>query len=72
VLFLIPAIASVVLFVLTWRGGLLSRPGLVGAWYLTGVTLQFLLGGQSTLIWLAGLLMNAAVGVYLSIRLKMS
>jgi hypothetical protein len=72
VLFLIPGIASGVLFVLLWRAGLLSRPGPVGACCVTGITLQFFLGGRSTSIWLAGLLINVAVGVYLSIRLKVS
>lgn len=71
-LFLIPGLASGVMFVLLWRGGLLSRPGLVGGLCATGIILQFFLGEPSTLIWLAGLLINVAVAVYLSVRLKVS
>jgi hypothetical protein len=68
--FLLPAIASGVLFVLAWRGGLLSRPSLVGAACAAGIVTQFVLGGRSMWIWLAGLLINVGVAVYLAIRLK--
>ena len=70
--YLIPAVASGVLFVLSWQSDLLSRPGFVGAWYVAGVALQFVLGGPFTWIWLAGLLMNVVLGLYLAIRLKLS
>jgi hypothetical protein len=69
-LFLLPAIASTVLFVLAWGGGLLPRPGVVGAAWVAGIVLQFFLGGRSMWIWLAGVLINVGVGVYLSVRLK--
>jgi hypothetical protein len=68
--FLLPCIAGGVLFVLAWRAGLLSRPGLVGAAWVAGFVLQFFLGGRSVWIWLTGLLINVGVGVYLSVRLK--
>jgi hypothetical protein len=68
--FLLPAIAGGVLFVLAWGGGLLSRPGLVGAAWVAGIVLQFFVGGRSMWIWLAGLLINVGVGVYLSLRFK--
>jgi hypothetical protein len=68
--FLLPAIAGGVLFVLAWGAGLLSRPGLVGTAWVAGIVLQFFLGGRSMWIWLAGLLINVAVGVYLSVRFK--
>jgi hypothetical protein len=67
---LIPAVASGVLFMLLWLGGLLSRPLVVGAWWGAGVCLQFILGGSIGIVSLAGLLMNVALGVYLSVRLK--
>jgi hypothetical protein len=68
--FLLPGIASTVLFVLAWGAGLLSRPGLVGTAWVAGIVLQFFLGGRSMWIWLAGLLINVAVSMYLSIRFK--
>lgn len=69
--FLLPAIASVVLFVLLWRGGLLARPGLVAAGCAGGVCLQFL-SSMFSPMWVAGLLVNVGMAVYLSLRLKMS
>ena len=68
--FLLPGIAGGVLFVLAWGAGLLSRPGVVGAAWVGGIVLQIFLGGRSMWIWLAGLLINVGVGVYLSVRLK--
>ena len=38
--FLLPCIAGGVVFVLAWSGGLLSRPGLVGAAGVGGIVLQ--------------------------------
>ncbi len=70
-LFLLPGIASVVLFALMWRGGFLRRPGTVAAICISGVALQFL-GAAFSLAWLLGLLINVTMAVYLSIRLKVS
>ncbi len=67
---LIPAVASGVLFMLLWLGGLLSRPLVVAAWWGAGVCLQFILGGSIAIVSLAGLLMNVTLGVYLSVRLR--
>jgi hypothetical protein len=71
-LYLIPAAASGALFILLWVFGVLSRPLLVGAWWLSGICLQFFLGDAGNLVSLAGLLMNVTLGVYLSVRLKMA
>lgn len=69
---LMPAVASGVLFVLLWQADILSRPGFVATWYVTGLALQFVVGGRSMWISLAGLLMNAVLGIYLSFRLRLS
>ncbi len=70
-LYLLPGIASVTMFVLLWKNNLLARPGLVGAMCVTGIVLQFLFD-QFSAQWLAGLLVNVAVAVCLIIRLKVS
>jgi hypothetical protein len=70
-LFLVPGIASVVLLALMWRGGFLSRPGLVAAWCAAGLVLQFFAAAFSP-VWVMGLLINVGVAIYLSIRLKLS
>jgi hypothetical protein len=70
-LFLVPGVASVVLLVLMWRGGFLSRPGLVAVWCAGGLALQFF-GATFSPAWVAGLLINVVVAIYLSIRLKLT
>jgi hypothetical protein len=70
-LYLMPGIASVVLFVLLWRNGLLGHPRLVGVCCLTGLVLQFS-GSRYVGVWLAGLLVNVGIALYLSIRLKLA
>ncbi len=69
-MFLVPPVASIVLFVLLWWTGLLDRPLRVGVWVVAGVVIQFLAPVFSA-VWLAGLLLNVSVAVYLSIRLKL-
>lgn len=63
---LIP-VASVVLLAFLWWGDILDRPHLVGI----GLAAQ-LLAPVYSLIWLAGILLNAGIVIYLSIRLKLS
>ena len=70
-LFLLPSIASLTLFMLLWRNDLLRHPWVVGVSCAIGLILQFL-GGQYVGVWLAGLLVNVGIAVYLSIRLKLS
>jgi hypothetical protein len=67
---LIP-VASVVLFVFLWQGDMLDRPQVVGACILIGLAAQ-LLAPVYSLIWLAGMLLNAGVAIYLAFRLKLS
>ncbi len=70
-MFLVPPIASVVLFGLMWWGSLLDRPAVVGVCVVIGVSTQ-LLAPTFSALWLAGLLLNVATAIYLSIRLKLS
>ena len=70
-LFLLPGIASLTMFILLWRNDLLTHPRVVGVCCAIGLTLQFV-GGQRVGVWLAGLLVNVGIAVYLSIRLKLS
>jgi hypothetical protein len=68
-LFWLPPIASAILFLLCWRGGLIYRPGVVGSWCGVGIALQ-LLAGRYSPAWLVGLLISVGVALYLSLRLK--
>jgi hypothetical protein len=67
---LIP-VASVVLFIILWRTDLLPQPYVVGGCVVVGVAVQ-LLAPSYSLPWLAGLLLNAVVAIYMAIRLKLS
>jgi hypothetical protein len=69
-LYLIPPVASAVMLGLLWSE--LTHPRLVGACWLVGVLLQFVVGEPFNVGWLAGLVLNAALGVGLAIRLKMA
>jgi hypothetical protein len=70
-LFLLPGTASVVMFILLCTGGVLARPKLVGTCCATGLVLQFS-GSGSGGVWLAGLLINVGMAMYLSVRLMLS
>ena len=70
-MFLIPAVASVVLLAFLWWGGSLRRPHVVLGLVVAGVAGQFLAPAFS-LVWVAALLLNVGVGVYLAIQLKLS
>jgi hypothetical protein len=65
----LPPIASTVLFFACWRGELISRPGIVGSWWAVGIALQ-LVGARFSPVWLAGVLINVGLAVYLSLVLK--
>jgi hypothetical protein len=69
VLFYLPAVASVVLFMLCWRAGLIARPGMVGGWCVSGIALQ-LVGDAFSPAWAAGLVISVGVAIYLSVQLK--
>jgi len=70
-MFLLPPIASVVLFLFTWRADILSRPFLLGAFVLLAVATQ-LISPAFSLAWFAAALLNVGVAIYLAIRLKLS
>jgi hypothetical protein len=70
-MFLIPPIASVVLFLQLWWRDLLPRPYLTGGWVLLGVLTQWIAPGLSG-FWVAGLLLNVGTAIYMAIRLKLS
>jgi hypothetical protein len=70
-MFLIPPVASVILFVFLWRADLLPRPHVVGGCVLVGVAVQ-LLALVCSLAWFAAALLNVGVAIYLAIRLKLS
>lgn len=69
-MFLIP-VASVTLLVFLWRADLLPRPYVVVACVLVGVAGQ-LLAPVYSLAWVAALLLNVGVAIYLAILLKLS
>ncbi len=69
-MFLIPPIASVVLFLLLWWADLLARPLRTGACVAGGLLVQLLAPGFS-LAWVVGLLLNVGIAVYLTVRLKL-
>jgi hypothetical protein len=68
-MFWLPPIASAILFLLCWRGGLIARPRVVGSWCVAGIALQGVAGRFSP-AWLVGLLISVGVALYLSLRLK--
>jgi len=67
----LPPIASVILFLLLWRTGYLSRPHLVGGCVLVGVVGQIVAPVYST-AWFTAALLNVGVAIYLAILLKLS
>jgi hypothetical protein len=70
-LYLIPAVASATLFLILWWSDDLSHPRAVGACCFVGLYLQFYLADRMV-VWLAGLLINCALGIYLAIRIKLA
>jgi hypothetical protein len=59
------------MLILLWLFNRLSHPLLVGGCWLLGICLQFVLGTPPNLTWLSGLLINAALGVLLAIRVRL-
>ncbi len=70
-IFWIPPIASAVLLVASWRMGELPPRQLLflASWCLVAALLQF--RGGSTALWVSGLVLQVALGVYLSVRWKL-
>ncbi len=67
--YMVPPLASVVLFVTCWQAEYLSHPLLVGAWCVVGLALQWF-GATYSAPWVVGLVWNAATAIALTIRLK--
>lgn len=70
-LFFLPGLVSVAMFTLLWRSGSFAHPAWVAALCATGLALQFLAPASSA-AWLAGLLINVGVAVWLTVRLRLS
>jgi hypothetical protein len=70
VIFALPALVAILLLLAARRMGELSlKSGLIlGSWYAVGFFLQYF--GRSTTTWVIGLVMLAALAVYLAIRLR--
>lgn len=72
-MFLFPAIASVVLFLLVWRMDLLRQPYIVAGCVLLGAVAQVLWTIYSlTGFAVAAALVNIGFALYFAIRLKLS
>ena len=70
-MFLIPPLASVVLFAVLWWGDLLPRPHVVGGCVLVGVVGQ-LFAPTFSVVWVGALLLNVGVAIYLTIMMKLN
>jgi hypothetical protein len=70
-MFLVPPVASIILFVLLWWTNRLARPVRTGICVVGGMLVQFL-APTFSLVWVAGLLANVSMAVYLTIRLKLA
>lgn len=69
-MFLIPPLASVMLLIGLWSADMLSRPRLTAVCVLLGVATQWFAPVYSAL-WVAALLLNVGLAVYLAIRLRL-
>jgi hypothetical protein len=67
---LLPQAASVVVFLLLWWAGLPARPVRTEVCAADGVLVRLLAPGCSV-AWVVGLLLNAGMAVYLTVRLKL-
>ena len=69
-IFWIPAIASAVSLLFAWSNQILRRPILFLLWFGFALLLQ-IISGMFSPGWALGLFLQAALGVYLGIRLKL-
>jgi hypothetical protein len=69
-LFWIPPIASSLMLFLTWRSGLIFRPGIVAALWGVALVCQGLAGLFSP-IWVIGLVLQVFVAIYLGFKLSL-
>jgi hypothetical protein len=70
-IFFLPPVASVILFLFLWREDMLPRPHVVGVCVVVGLAIQLLMPVYSP-IWFAAALLSVSVAIYLAIRLKLS
>ena len=68
-IFWIPAAASGSMLLLTRQTGILDRPGWAAAWFGLALLMQVVSRSFSSL-WVIGLVLQAILGVYLAIRIK--
>ena len=69
-IFWIPAVASALSLRTAWTAGILTRPALVSAWFGVALFLQVVTQRLSP-GWAIGLGLQAALAVYLRIRIKL-
>jgi hypothetical protein len=69
-MFWIPLVASVAAGWVALGSGILARPIPLVLWCLTALLLQFA-SGLFSVPWIAGLVAQSALAIYLSIRLKL-
>lgn len=71
-IFWAPALASLALLVMLWNMHELLgwSPAIFGIWFVVAVTLQYVLAG--VWFWLAGLLLQAALAMVLSVKWRMN
>jgi hypothetical protein len=68
-LFWLPAIASASLMAILWAGGGLSgrAPALLASWFVLALLAQYL-GTATSVVWVAGLVLQTALAVFLLLK----
>lgn len=69
-MFWVPAIASGLLLVMTWRSGIIAHPRRLSIWFLVALFLQFA-SGLFTPVWAVGLVLQSSLAVYLVIQVQL-
>jgi hypothetical protein len=70
-LLFIPALVGVALLAHCWFFDMLRHPVRAAAFLLVGLALQYGVGTPYDMLWLSGLLLNAAVAFCLAVRMKL-
>ncbi len=71
-LYLVPAFATGLMLGVLWLSDELSHPLAIAVCWLIGIALQFFVSRGLDVVWLAGLLINVVIGVYLAVRMKLT
>ncbi len=69
-MFWFPLIASAATGWIALGSGIVARPAPLVLWFFTALLLQFA-SGSFSMAWIAGLVAQSALAIYLSIRLKL-